>query len=89
MTQASLPAFSFRCNLKLNNIPVTPGMVKKVITYLYSATMYGPNFTSGGSEELWAWNFIHVSWCFQYMFEGVLFSTLLESLICYPCIRKY
>ena len=51
MTQASLPAFSFRCNLKLNNIPVTPAMVKKVITYLYSAMMYGPNFTSGGSEE--------------------------------------
>ena len=42
---------SFRFNLKLKNIPVTPLMVKKVIAYLYSARMYGPNCTSGGSGE--------------------------------------
>ena len=31
---SSLPVFPFRTNLKLHNIPVTPKMVKKVITNL-------------------------------------------------------
>ena len=39
----SLPAFLSRTNLKLNNISITPKMVKKVITNLDSSKASGPD----------------------------------------------
>ena len=41
MTQVSLPVFPSRNNLKLHNIPVTPKIVKKVITNLDSSEASG------------------------------------------------
>ena len=49
----SLPIFPSRTNLKLNNIYITPRMVKKIIANLDSS--------SGGSEELSFWTFIHTN----------------------------
>ena len=43
-------------------------------------------FYSNGSKELWAWTFTNISWTLQYVFEGVLFSRMLESFIGGPCI---
>ena len=43
MTWVSLPVFPSRTNLKLHNISVTPKMVKKVITNLYSLKASGPD----------------------------------------------
>ena len=40
----SLPVFPSRTNLKLHNISITPKMVKKVITNLYSLKAFGPDF---------------------------------------------
>ena len=39
----SLPVFLFRTNLKLLNISVTPKMVKKIKTNLYSSKASGPD----------------------------------------------
>ena len=38
-----LPVFPSRTNLKLHNIPITPKMVKKVITHLDSSKASGPD----------------------------------------------
>ena len=44
MTLVSLvPVFPSRTNLKLYNIPITPKMVKKVITNLDSSKASGPD----------------------------------------------
>ena len=63
-----LPAFPSRTILKPHNISVTSKLVEKVITNLDS---------SGGSEELWAWAFIHISWTLQCLSEGILFSKII------------
>ena len=41
---------------------------------------------SGSSEELWTWTFIHTSWSLKCVSERILFSRLLQDLICGPCI---
>ena len=41
---------------------------------------------SGSSEELWTWTFIHTSWGLKCVSERILFSRLLQDLICGPCI---
>ena len=38
-----MPVFSYRSNVKLHNISVTPKMVKKVITSLDLSEMPGPD----------------------------------------------
>ena len=38
-----MPVFSYRSNVKLHNISVTPKMVKKVITSLHLSEMPGPD----------------------------------------------
>ena len=40
----SLPVFPSRTNLKLHNISITPKVVKKVITNLYSSKASGPDY---------------------------------------------
>ena len=45
-------------------------------------------YPSGGSEELWAWTFKHTSWTLQYVFEEILFSRLLQGLICDPVFEN-
>ena len=45
-------------------------------------------YPSGGSDELWAWTFKHTSWTLQYVFEGILFSRLLQGLICDPIFEN-
>ena len=58
----SLPDFAARTNLKLNMLtPKIKGsneiwFIKGVWSWLYS---------SCGSEELWAWNFLHTIWTLQ------------------------
>ena len=74
----SLPVFIFRTNLKLDNMSITPKMVKKVITNVDSSVC--------GSKKLWVWSFIHTSWALQYVSERVLFSRLFEGFIGGPCI---
>ena len=69
----SLPIFPSRTNLKLNNIYITPRMVKKIIANLDSS--------SGGFEELSFWTFIHTNSTLQCVSQRVLFSRLLEGLI--------
>ena len=44
--------------------------------------------SSRGSKELWVWIFIHSSWTLQYVSKEILFSILLEGLICAPCIQE-
>ena len=46
-------------NYTLHNIAVTPKMGKKVITDPNSSKA-----SSGGSEEMWIWIFMHISWPF-------------------------
>ena len=43
-------------------------------------------YSSGGSEELSAWNFMDTSWTLQYMCEWISFSGLLKDLIGGPYI---
>ena len=42
--------------------------------------------SAGGFKKLLAWNFSHSSWTLQYVFEGALFSKLLEGFIGVPYI---
>ena len=79
--------FPSRNNLTRHNISVTPKMVKKVITAvdLSKTSVWSWLYANGGSEELWAWTFIHTSWTLQYVPWGVLFSRLLKGLISGPC----
>ena len=58
----SLPVFPSKTNLKLQNIPVTPKMVRKVIIKLNLSKVSGPKELSGGSKELRVWTFLHTSW---------------------------
>ena len=44
-------------------------------------------YSSGGPEELWTWIFICLSWNFQYVLKGILFSRLLESF-CGSCFKN-
>ena len=48
----SLPVFPSKTNLKLQNIPVTPKIVRKVIIKLNLSKTSGPKELSGGSKEL-------------------------------------
>ena len=63
----SLPVFPFRTNLTKHNISVTCKMVKKVIINLdlskafVSDCIWSWLYSSGGSEELWARTFSHIS----------------------------
>ena len=45
-------------------------------------------YSSGCSEELWTWTFIHISWTYQYVSEGFLFWRLLENLIHGPSLKR-
>ena len=82
----SVPVFPSRANLKLHNISVTPKMVKMVIMNLDSSKASGPDYIpvvvlKNCEPEL--------SYILAELFnvsEGVLFSRLLEGLICGPCI---
>ena len=72
----SLPAFSSWTNLKLHIIPVTPTLVKKVIVSLYSLKSSGADCIPVVVFKSSAWIFIHSSWAFTYVSEGILFSRL-------------
>ena len=61
----SLSVFLSRTKLKLYNISITPKMVKKVIKNLDSSKIWSWLYSSGGSKELWAWTFLHISWTLQ------------------------
>ena len=37
-------------------------------------------------EEIWAWTLICFSWAHQYLSEGMVFSRLLDGLLCGACI---
>ena len=71
-----LPTFPSRTNLKLHNIHVTRKLVKKPLFVKGIRSWF---YSCGGSEEMWAWAFIHASWTLQYVFEGILFSRLFET----------
>ena len=78
----SLPAFSSWTNLKLHIIPVTPTLVKKVIINLYSLKSSGADCIPVVVFKSSAWIFIHSSWAFTYVSEGILFSRLVDDFIC-------
>ena len=80
----SSPVFPSRTNLKLHNFFVTRKIVIEVITNLDSSKASGPDRIP--VVVLKSWTFIHTSWTLQYVSERVLFSRLLESVICHPCI---
>ena len=63
----SLRVFPSKTNMKLH-ISVTPKIAKKVIRNLDLSK------ASDGSEELWAWTFIHTSWTLRYVSERVVFQ---------------
>ena len=44
-------------------------------------------YSSDGSEELWAWTFIHTSWNLQKVSEGILFSRLLKTALPVPVFK--
>ena len=82
----TLPAFPSRTNLKLHNISVTPKMVKKFITNLDSSKASGPHcipvvVLTNCEPEL---SYL-LAELFR-MFQGTLFSRLLEGLIGGPCL---
>ena len=85
-TGISLPIFPSRTNLKLHNISLTLKIVKKVITNLDSSkstpdcipVVILKNFELEPSYIL--------AELIQYVFEGVLFSRLLECLTSGPFI---
>ena len=83
----SLPVFPSRSKLKLHKMPITPTMVKKVITNLDSSKMSGPDcipvvVIKNCEPEL--------SYMLAELFiicpKRVLFSRLLQGLIGGPCI---
>ena len=84
----SLPAFPSKTYLTLHNISVTlklannqghkqTSLIKDIRSCLYLCD---------GSEELWAWTFIHTRWTLSYVSEGSLFYLLLQSFLCGPRI---
>ena len=77
-SRISVPVFPSGTNLKLHNISVTPKIVQKVITNLDSSKSSGRD-SSGGSKELWSWNFIHTSWALQYLSESLVFQIVGSS----------
>ena len=82
----SLPAFPSITNLKLHNISVTTNLVKKVITNLDSSKMPGTDFIPvvvlKNCEPKLSYKLTELF----YVSEEILFSTLLERLICDSCI---
>ena len=79
----SLPAFPSSTNVKLHNIHVTPKLAKKSITNLDLPKASGPDCISvvvlkKCEPEL--------SYILADMSEEMLFSRLLEDLICGPYI---
>ena len=82
----SLPASCSRANLKQHNILVSRKLVQKVMTYFDSFKSSGPDCIPVMDLKNWTWTFIHISWILKYMFKGILFSRLLESLICEKCL---
>ena len=85
-SDTSLLVFSSRTSLKLQNISVTPEMVKKVITNLDSSKASGPDCIQVVVEELWVWTFMHISWTLQHVSKRVLFFRVLEGLSGCPCL---
>ena len=82
-----LSAFHSRTTLKLNKISVNTELVKKVIPNLVKC-VWKWLYSSGGSEEMWAWTFINTSWTLQYASEEILLSRLLEGPIFGLCFKK-
>ena len=82
----SLTVFPYRTNLKLDNISVTPKMVKQIIMNLDSPKASGPDCITVVILKNWDWTFTHTSWNLQYVSKGDLFSRLSEGLIYGPYI---
>lgn len=82
----SLPAFLSRIILRDHNITLILNMVKKVITDFDSTKVPGPGFILVEILENWDWTSGYIF--FQYVSDGILFSILIECLICEPCVKK-
>ena len=84
ITQEALPAFSSRTNLKLQNISVTPKLIKKVMANLDLPKASCPDGIAvvvlQNCESKLSSYYLN-SLNIEYVSEGVLFSRLLERLI--------
>ena len=79
MTQVFLYLEVSRSNLKMHNVSVSFNTVKKGITDLDSSKAWLLSWLNynGDFEEVWAWGFMYISWCFQYVLEGILFFDIV------------
>ena len=50
------------------------------------SSLYSWLYSGDGSVKPWMWVFIRIRRSSQHVFEGILFSRLVESLVCSPCI---
>lgn len=77
-------------NLKLDNVSVTPQLVKKGVTnHEFFKNGWSWLCSSDCSKEQWTWTFLHSSWNVSHVSKGIFFSRLLGGLIYGHCIQKW